>query len=457
MWLSIDRQANLPMFRQVFNSLQGAILSGELPADYKLPSTRELASQLHVSRNVILEAYELLLAEGYITGRSGAGTYVAQGACLLGFTKASPLPLTASLAQSTNTSELDFISFRTGLPALNLFPMKKWGSILQSVCMDSSIAELGYGDPSGDLELRRLLSKQLWISRGVVSNPEQIIITNGAVQALQLIVKLLLRDGEDVLVEDPSNVDLKTILTSTGAELHGVPVDDSGLLTHKLPVNLRPKCIYVTPSHQFPLGGILPIQRRIELVEYARQSGSYILEDDYDSEFRYDGAPIHSLQSLCPKQVVYIGTFSKVMFPSLRIGYMIVPEPLVKPCRQLKRLSDYQTPMIEQLALIRFMNSGSLNAHILKMKKLYKKRRQLLLDALHEQITLPYQICGRAAGLHLVAQFKAQLPEDLMNRLEAASVFAALLPNNRMLLGYGHLDDQQIYEGVRRIGKALKN
>jgi len=457
LWLSIDRQANSPMFRQVFNSLQEAILSGELPADYKLPSTRELASQLHVSRNVILEAYELLLAEGYITGRSGAGTYVAKGACLLGFTKAEPLQLPSSPAKQMNEPEIDFISFRTGLPALNLFPMKKWGSILQSVCTESSIAELGYGDPSGDLELRRLLAKQLWISRGVVSKPEQIIITNGAVQALQLIVKLLLNSHDEVLVEDPSNVDLKTILTSTGAELHCVPVDDSGLLTHRLPLNLRPKCIYVTPSHQFPLGGILPIQRRIELVEYARRNGSYILEDDYDSEFRYDGAPVHSLQSLCPEQVVYIGTFSKIMFPSLRIGYMIVPEPLIKRCRQLKRLSDYQTPIIEQLALTRFMNSGSLSAHILKMKKLYKRRRELLLDALNDHIDMPYQICGRAAGLHLVAQVDAQLPEDLMNRLEAESVFAVLLPNKRLLLGYGHLDDHQIYEGVRRIAKALKS
>ncbi|WP_053374920.1 MocR-like pyridoxine biosynthesis transcription factor PdxR [Paenibacillus sp. FJAT-27812] len=457
MWFSIDRQATAPMFRQVFNALQAAILTGQLQAGYKLPSTRELAEQLNVSRNVILEAYDLLLAEGYINGRSGAGTYVAEGACLIGYTSAETDDESSASSAVLKEPEQPFLSFRTGLPALELFPMKQWGSILQRVCMDLSTAELAYGDPSGNFELRQLLAQHLRRTRGVISKPEHIIITNGAVQALQLIVRLLLQSGDVVLAEDPSNDDLKSILTSTGAVLQDIPVDDSGLQSQKLPQDVSPKCIYVTPSHQFPLGGILPIQRRIELVEYARRTGSFILEDDYDSEFRYDGAPVHSLQHLCPEQVIYIGTFSKIMFPSLRVGYMIVPECLVDRCRQLKKLSDYQTPSIEQLALVRFMAKGYLNAHILKMKKLYKRRREQLLSALHEHLDVEFRVLGKAAGLHLVVEFSDPLPVGFSDRLKEEAVHAVRLPENRLLLGYGHLDEQQIYEGACRIGKAMKS
>ncbi|WP_282940204.1 PLP-dependent aminotransferase family protein [Paenibacillus sp. RC67] len=455
MWFSIDKNSKLPMFRQVFQAFRSAILSGTLPAGHKLPSTRELAGELHVSRNVILEAYELLLAEGFITGRQGVGSFVAEGTYLHGFTPEKQIGL--SNAESMDGQKVeDVISFRTGLPAVDLFPVKQWGAILQSVCKDASTAQLGYGDSSGDLELRRVLADHLWRTRGVIAKPEQIIVTNGAVQALDLIVRVLLTAGDEAIVEEPSNNDLQTLLSSTGAILQRVPVDDSGMLTHKLPLNSRPKCIYVTPSHQFPLGGILPIQRRIELVEYARRCGSYILEDDYDSEFRFDGPPVHSLQSLCTDKVIYIGTFSKIMFPSLRIGYMVVPEPLVLSCKQLKRLNDYQTPSIDQLALTRFMKEGYLNTHILKMKKLYGKRRGLLMEALNNHVDAPFRVCGRPAGLHLVIEFERQLPESLNDVLQEQHVIATVLSPNHVLLGYGHLNEEQIDEGICRIGKALK-
>ncbi|GAA4829342.1 PLP-dependent aminotransferase family protein [Paenibacillus vulneris] len=455
MWFSIDKQSRLPMFRQVFEAFRDAILSGRLPAGYKLPSTRELAGELHVSRNVILEAYELLLAEGYITGRQGAGSYVAEGARLLGYRPANPRKLAENEHAGADSAE-DVISFRTGLPAVDLFPLKQWGALLQSVCMEASTSQLDYGDCSGNPELRRILADYLWRMRGVIAKPEQILVTNGAVQALDLIVRALLADGDEAVVEDPSNEDLRTILTSTGAVLHRIPVDDSGMLTQSLPADSMPRCIYVTPSHQFPLGGIMPIQRRIELVEYARCCGSYILEDDYDSEFRFDGAPVHSLQSLCTERVIYIGTFSKIMFPSLRIGYMVLPEPLVPLCRKLKKLTDYQTPSLDQLALARFMEAGYLNTHILKMKKLYRKRREKLVEALHKVVDMSFRVCGKAAGLHMVIEFKHPFPEGLSDALLEQQVAVTVLPDNRMLLGYGHLNEEQIEEGVSRIGRALQ-
>ncbi|WP_028549625.1 MocR-like pyridoxine biosynthesis transcription factor PdxR [Paenibacillus sp. UNC451MF] len=458
MWFSIEKNTKVPMFRQVFEAFRGAILCGRLQSGHKLPSTRELAAELQVSRNVILEAYELLLAEGYITGRHGAGSYVAEGTYLLGYKPDISGQLKASVVPDNEIENgEDVISFRTGLPAVDLFPMKLWGSILQKVCADASTAQLGYGDSSGDPKLRSILADHLWRTRGVIAKPEQIIVTNGAVQALDLIVRGLLTAGDEVVVEEPSNVDLKIILSSTGAVLQQVPVDDLGLMTDRLPAKSSPKCIYVTPSHQFPLGGIMPIQRRIELVEYARRRDSYILEDDYDSEFRYDGAPVYSLQSLCTDRVIYIGTFSKVMFPSLRIGFMVVPEPLVQECKRLKRLTDYQTPSLDQLALARFMQEGHLNAHILRMKKLYRKRRELLIDALNKHVDEPFRICGRSAGLHLVVEFDSQLASNLNDIWREQGVIAMVISEKRLLLGYGHLSGEQIDEGIRRIGLSIKH
>lgn len=455
MWFAVDREISLPMFRQVFEAFRSAILSGKLPAGHRLPSTRELAGELHVSRNVVLEAYELLLAEGYITGRRGAGSYVAEGAYLLGYNPEQPRN-SPDVQPVEHRTDQGVISFRTGLPAVDYFPMRQWGSILQTVCLEASIGQLDYGDSSGCPELRGVLADYLWRTRGVLAKPEQIIVTNGAVQALDLVVRVLLSRGDEAVVEDPSNEDLGTILTSTGAFLHRIPVDDSGMITSSLPAHASPKCIYVTPSHQFPLGGIMPVQRRIELVEYARRCGSYILEDDYDSEFRFDGAPVHSLQSLCTDRVIYIGTFSKTMFPSLRIGYMVLPEPLVPACRGLKRLTDFQTPSLDQLALARFMKEGHLQTHIYKMKKLYRKRRECLAAALSKHVVVPYRICGRAAGLHLVVEFEHSLSDGLREELQEQQVIVTLMQENRLLLGYGHLNEEQIEEGIRRIGKALK-
>ncbi|AEI43566.1 PLP-dependent aminotransferase family protein [Paenibacillus mucilaginosus] len=458
MWISIDPEAKLPMFRQVFEALRGAILSGTLASGFKLPSTRELAAELGVSRNVILEAYELLMSEGYITGRSGSGTFVAEGARLEGYAPEAP-------AERQQAAELTGdavpapggISFRTGRPALEFFPVKQWASALQEVCLEASPDDLSYGDPAGAPELRRVLAEHLWRTRGVVCRPERILVTNGALQALQIIVRLLLGCGDEAVVEDPSNEDLRSVLTATGASLRLLPVDEDGLMTRELPRDgIRPKCIYVTPSHQFPMGGILPVQRRIELARYVQGRDSWIIEDDYDSEFRYDGPPVHSLQSLCPEHVIYIGTFSKTLFPSLRIGYMVLPERFVERARQIKRLSDYQTPTLEQLALARFMGSGHLSTHVHRMKKIYKKRRAHLLQALHEQLGSGFRVWGRPAGLHLVLELETPLPPDFERHLHEHGVTAAVLPGRRLLLGYGHLAEEQLTEGVRRICSALR-
>jgi GntR family transcriptional regulator/MocR family aminotransferase len=454
LWISIDKHTRTPMLRQVYEAFRVRILSGDLPAGFKLPSTRELAVRLNVSRNVILEAYELLLAEGFIEGRSGSGTYVAEGALFPNFSMQVG-NLHTSVSEGTVQTETPMISFRTGLPALDLFPRKQWASVLQTVCREVSDRTLSYGDPSGDPEFRNVMADYLARTRGVIAKPDQIVITTGAVQAIQLIARLLLSSGDEALVEEPTNNELKSILSSTGAVLRPIPVDDSGISTSLLPRNSSPKCVYVTPSHQFPLGGILPIQRRIELIRYAVHTGCYIIEDDYDSEFRFDGGPIHSLQSIDPDRVTYIGSFSKILFPSLRIGYIVLPPLLVDAFIHLKRLSDFQTPTLEQLALTRYIEKRFLHSHVLKMKKVYRERRQILVDSLEAHFAGRFRICGRSAGLHLVAEFDFPLPENLPERLLRENVFTTPLAENRILVGYGHLSEEQIREGVNRIRRVI--
>ncbi|WP_438447815.1 PLP-dependent aminotransferase family protein [Gorillibacterium sp. sgz5001074] len=496
MWFSVDKGQKEPMLRQIYGALRTAMLSGELAAGAKLPSTRELAEELRVSRNVVLEAYELLLAEGFVEGRAGSGTYVVEGAQLQGEGGMSPaqrksMPEGASAVRREAISgggaslpdpgrvalEPTFgpqadgsaggpgegdgvISFRSGVPALDRFPRRQWGALLQRVCLEEADLELGYGPPAGDPELRRELALYLQRTRGVAAEPERIVVTAGAVQALQLAARLLLGPEDRVLAEGPTNGDLLTILASTGASLSQIPVDDGGMMTELLPdpEALRPKCIYVTPSHQFPMGGILPIQRRIALIGYAARTGGYVLEDDYDSEFRYGGAPVQSLQSLAPERVIYIGTFSKILFPALRIGYAVLPRELTAPFIGLKRLTDYQTPGVEQRALARYIAGGQLARHVRRMKKLYRSRRDALTASLQERLgEAGLRFCGQPAGLHLVAELDRSLPGDWEERLRRERVWAAALEGGwtRLLLGYGHLDEALIREGVARLARAL--
>lgn len=458
MWMAVDRDSRVPMLSQVYRMLRDGILKGDLEGGRRLPSTRRLAAELQVSRNIVLEAYERLLAEGFVVARSGAGTFVAEGAALpAGGTEIPALPVleeATAIARPEVVPAGGTISFRTGSPAMDRFPRKAWSDALRRVYREAPDGLFGYGNPAGEPELRAALADYLRDTRGVVATPDRIVITGGAIQALGLAARMLLTEGDDAIVERPTVEEVRTLIASTGARLHGVPVDESGLVTSALPGDIRPKLIYATPSHQFPLGGAMPIPRRVELLAYAARAGSYVLEDDYDSEFAYDAPAVHSLQSLAPERVLYIGTFSKILSPALRIGYIVLPAAWVPAFVRLKRLADYENSRPDQLALADFIRQRSLHAHVHRMRKLYRGRRELLVECLKAKLGDRVRVLGKAVGLHAAVRFDAPLPPDLSARLSEAKVDAAQIEEDCLLLGYGHLREDEIRDGVERLARV---
>ncbi|MED4354612.1 PLP-dependent aminotransferase family protein [Schinkia azotoformans] len=464
LWIPIDRTLDIPLKRQVYEYIRKLILNGELKAGEKLPATRECASQLGISRNVVIEAFEQLLAEGYIVGQQGSGTFVAEGAFLeqIQDERTTTLEISEECIQ-----EKGVIDFRSGLPALDIFPRKDWGRLAKDVCLEAPDYAFGYDHPEGRLELRKILSQYLRRTRGVNCHADQIVITSGATQAFSLITKLLLLQGDKVIIEDPITNEIQTIFTSTGATLIPIPVDEQGMRTDLLSDGEKPKFIFVTPSHQFPLGSILPIQRRIQLIQYARVNECYIVEDDYDSEFRYDGEPISSLQGLDSERVIYVGTFSKNLSPALRMGYLVLPQALIERCRSLKWFHDLHTPSLNQMLLARFIEEGLLERHIRKMRKVYMKRREVLREALIREFGHSGEISGDSTGLHLIAEFKGiEFTEDLIERLYQNHVKVYPVEHhtihkgrhvNKVILGYGNLREQEIEEGIRNLRKVLGN
>lgn len=463
LWIAVDRSQKTPFIGQVYDQIRLSIVQGELRAGEQLPSTRQLARDLGVSRIIIVEVYDQLLAEGYLESRQGSGTYVAEGASLE-VIRREHFPVVQAFADSS-AEDSRLIDFRSGLPALDLFPRKLWGRLGVRVCAESSPSVFGYNDPEGCAELRTALARSLAKTRRVRCHPDQLVITAGAAQAFSLVARLLLSSRDQVIIEDPVTYDVQRIFSAAGARLSPIQVDEDGMQTALLPREIHPAFVFVTPSHQFPLGGLLPIQRRIHLIQFARTARCYIVEDDYDSEFRYSGTPVSSLQELDPEHVIYVGTLSKSLSPALRLGYVVLPLPLIEQCRLLKQLTDLHSPVVEQLTLARFIEEGHLARHILKMKRIYRKRREALITALTTNFPQCVRISGDATGLHLIAEFHGRaFTKQMLADLEEAGV--RLYPverhairkdchQSKVILGYGNLTPDEIEEGVRRMKTVL--
>lgn len=463
-WLSLNRSSSVSLTRQLFLQLREAILTGRLQSGERISSSRELSSRLSVSRNIVVDAIEQLQAEGYIVGRHGSGAYV-EDRLYLARPPVPPMIHPSPPADTEERGKSSAIDFRSGLPCLDAFPHRKWGRILKEICESIPSAQWSYGAAEGIPELRSALVDYLRQSRGVICQPEQIIITAGAVQALSIVARALLTTSTPVLMEDPANNDVAKIFSLAGGAVLLAAVDYHGLLTGRLPQNINPAFIFVTPSHQFPIGGHLPVQRRVELIQYSRLTGGFIIEDDYDSEFRYQGAPISSLQGLAPDRVIYVGSFSKSLFPSLRLGCLIVPDPLVAKCREIKHLTDVQCPTLEQFAMARFIREGHFSRHITRMRKIYKVKRDLLLKELRSHFK-QIEIFGESTGMHIVVQFPGKFfNQPLLETCRQEGVIVYPVEDhtlvkgnypNHVILGYGHLAPAHISAGVGRLAAALR-
>lgn len=464
--ITVNRASDLSITKQLYQQIRQNILNGHLREGDSLPATRKFASQLSISRNIVLEVYDQLRIEGFIESRQGSYTSVAAGTFL------TQLPSKFSAENQFDTSPpSDMINFRYGIPALDHFPRKEWKKALAQTILDVPVSYFDYNDIAGCLNLRTAIATYLFKTRGIVCSPKQIIVTSGSTQAFTLITQLLLSHNRKVIIEDPLNIQLQRYLSSLGCQFVPIPIDEQGLQTdYLLKQSISPPdFILVTPSHQFPTGGILPIQRRIQVIRFARKTNSYIVEDDYENEFTYEGSPISSLQELAPEQVIYVGTFSKTLIPTLRLGYIILPNTLMEKFYKLDWYATQQPSAIDQLALASFINSGQFERHVAKMNKIYQKRRNRVMLELNRHFTNNVKILSNSAGLHLTAQFKAiKFSSQLLSHIlhYGVQIYSAhqhvidknntsLL--NQAILGYGNLNENEIVEGIQRLKAALNN
>lgn len=462
-YINLSREENLPLSRQIYRSIKKSIVNGTLTGGMKLPSSRELSNQLHVARNVVIEGYEQLIAEGYVYSKNGSGTYIKKGVVLPALKQESYV----SQKPGVSLEPAVLVSFRTGIPDLAHIPIKKWAQIYHEIALDISPQLMDYQNAFGEKSLRTVLAQYLNRARGTNARPENIIITNGAAQSFYLLCQLV-SQKDYVLVENPLSYGLLHTLEKSGVSVRGIGLDEEGMVTKELPSE-PPKLIFTTPSHQFPMGAILPASRRIELIDYARQMNSYIVEDDYDSEFRFDGNQIESMQSLAPDKVIYVGTFSKTFMPALRIGYMVLPGELCERMREAKYVSDIHSPILEQLTLSRFLESGAFEMHIRKMLKLYHKKRDHLIGCLKERFKNQVSISGAASGLHFVASFEGvTFDASLLDQIRQAGIEIAsgkkhVLPlqaddqyDHSLIFGYGNTPIHKLEQGVELLSLVIR-
>ncbi|MCD2517120.1 PLP-dependent aminotransferase family protein [Massilia sp. G4R7] len=478
--IPLDRSGSTPLFRQLYARLKDAILQGALVPGARLPATRELARQLRVSRQTVLGAYEQLTAEGYLRGGVGQGTFVdtalpAAKAAAGGDTRAPrPLPprgqaMASSMARVRHHAG-PLRSFRISMPGLDLFPFETWRKIEAHHWRRRELP-LGYGAAAGYEPLREMLCAYLNASRGVRCTPQQIIVTTGSQQALYLLAQLLLAPGEGVWLESPGYQGAAAPFEVAGARICPVPVDGEGMdVAYAARRYPDAAMVFATPSHQLPLGVTMSLARRLDLLRWAEANRAWIVEDDYDSEYRYTGPPLASLQSLDRSAcVIYVGTLSKVLFPGLRLGYVVAPPSLVEPLRQAKAVVDRHSPVVPQAVLADFIRQGHFARHIRRTREAYAERRAVMLEALASRFDGMLRAGPTDTGLDVCVHLTGPLDEaQAARRAEEAGVdvrplsyFAhpvagpACAAPPGLLLGFSAFTPEQIRAGAARLEEAL--
>ncbi|MFW6079247.1 MAG: PLP-dependent aminotransferase family protein [Gemmatimonadota bacterium] len=488
--IRLDRRVRRTLHEQLADQLRRLILSGELAPGFRLPPTRRLAEDLGVSRNVAVLAYEQLQLEGYLTARVGSGTRVPEtlpehllgpasaAGTLTGDDSAEPVAARLSRrgerlleAGAGRMLQRDAPRpFRPGVVAPDLFPAKLWGRLAGRVWRRPSTELVPYGDPAGHGSLREAIARHLTRYRAVRCDADRVVVTTGSQQALDIMARLLLDAGDRVAVEEPGYPAARAVFRGAGAELVGIPVDREGVNPAACDEGLEDaRLIYTTPSHQYPLGVTLPLERRLRLLETADRTGAWIVEDDYDSEFRYESRPLPSLQGLDRRgRVIYVGSFSKVLAPGLRVGYVVLPEPLVEPFVGARTVMDYHVSTPVQAILAEFMGEGHLERHIARLRTVYERRWRLLRDSLDALASGPLalDVLPGAAGLHLTAL----LPDGVDDRraescaaergIDAPALSRHYLGaehrSSGLVLGFGVAGEEDLREGVRVLRRVLE-
>jgi GntR family transcriptional regulator / MocR family aminotransferase len=486
--LAPQTPAARPLYQQLYEGVRSAILSGQLAGGTRLPSTRALAEELSVSRSTVINAFDQLLAEGYIYGVRGSGTYVARlqpdellqappgqqtvphspTLCGAVSQRGAGLAALPELPASNQHASGHNRAFQVGLPAIDEFPRKLWGQVLARCWRGAAPELLDYQHPAGYMPLRQAIAAHVAAARGVRCDAGQVIVTAGSQQALTLAAHLLLDPGDAAWIEDPGYMGARAALLGAGAHMVPVPIDTEGIdLAAGLARHAHPRLVYITPSHQFPLGVTMSLARRLALLEWAASGDCWLIEDDYDSEFHYAGRPLPALQGLdSVGRVIYIGTLSKVLFPGLRLGYLIVPPTLVDAFVRARASADTHSPALEQAVLAEFMREGHFARHIRRMRARYAERQAILLDAAGCDLAGLLDVQPAATGMHLLGW----LPAGVSDRAAAERAGAAgvrvlplswlrIEPSERggLLLGYAAADERAIRDGVRRLAEGLRS
>jgi GntR family transcriptional regulator / MocR family aminotransferase len=474
---------------QIYRQLRAGIVEGRLTGGTRLPSTRDLATQLGVSRKTTLDVFERLLAEGYLSARSGSGTFVAEGLQRLPAERSGHVGAVESAHAQTNASAKpkpkaraqplweqmphglslvgppsalahDFIGGKTDK---SLFPFDVWRRCINQAIRAQSRSPGTYREAAGEQELRLAIARYLGFNRAVVCNWDEVIVTQGAQHALDLITRVTLRPGDVAVLEDPGYPPALASFAATGAKVVSVPVDADGLVVDKLPDNAR--LVYVTPSHQFPLGMPMSLERRVALLEWAQKRGAVIIEDDYDSEYRFEGRPMEPLKSLDRAGLVaYIGTFSKTIFPELRVGYAVPPASLLGPLCTARQVTDWHGCTLTQTALAAFMLNGDFAKHLRRMHKLYGERRACLLDHLQGGLAPWFEAIVPTCGIHLAAHLRGPIAEEaVIDAAREASIGlyglarfhrrARVQPG--LMFGYGGIAVEQIDAALSVLARLM--
>jgi GntR family transcriptional regulator / MocR family aminotransferase len=478
--LVLDRHGALPLQTQLYRALREAILAGRLRPGTRLPPTRVLAADLHLGRNTVVAVFEQLVAEGYLEARVGAGTSVtalppevllhARGP----MTRVRPAGTTPRLGARGERltrvqrpiAEPRMRAFQPGLPALDAFPIDTWTRLLGRRGRRATVASLGYTWTAGVPALREAIASYAGAARGVVCTPEQVIVVAGAQAGLDLAARLLLDPGDAVWVEDPGYAGARGALLAADARLVPVPVDADGI---DVAAGARQapdaRLVYTTPSHQFPTGGTMSLARRLALIDWAARAGAWILEDDYESEYRYAGRPLSAMQGIdATGHVVYVGTFSKTMFPALRVGYLVVPERLAATFESAMRHTGHSAAVAVQQALADFIGEGHFAAHVRRMRALYAARQARLVRAARRHLARLAAVAPRDAGMYLIAELPAGTDDVAASQAAlAASVVAPPLSRHYLgaarrrglLLGYAGVPEREIDAAMLRLAAAL--